>query len=256
MKVTLILILFCNLLLGQTNGYVEYRYNVIHSINYETKSVLLFDSKQSMFTTFKNDKYNDSIPKLISDEGSNKAFFINKDNSKKPIFFIDKNVNKLINKVWKFKKNYILSETIPNIPWKVKSEYKTVSGLYCQKAVGYFRGRVYTVWFTEEIPVSLGPWKLQGLPGLILEAQDDKGIFYYQATKIKLNIDVPQINMPNINDSISLKTFISKIQPEKIKEINNRLQAKVDRSITLDTSIGLNRSSFKELIYEWEEKED
>ena len=34
-----------------------------------------------------------------------------------------------------------------------------------------FSGREWNVWFTEEIPVSLGPWKLNGLPGIILQAE-------------------------------------------------------------------------------------
>jgi GLPGLI family protein len=34
--------------------------------------------------------------------------------------------------------------------------------------MGKFRDRVHTVWFTNEIPVSFGPWKLNGLPCIII----------------------------------------------------------------------------------------
>ncbi|MEM6515604.1 MAG: GLPGLI family protein, partial [Bacteroidota bacterium] len=226
---------------------------VIHSINYTTKSILYFNNaEKSVFKTFKNDKYNDSIPRLISSESDNKTILINKDTSKKPVFFLDRKNNILITKVWKFRKNYVLTEDIPLISWEVKQEYKTVSELNCQKAVGSFRGRNYIVWFTEDIPINLGPWKLSGLPGLILEAEDDKGIFFYRATKVKLNSEIPTIDLPKIEDAISLKEFVSEIEPKKFEDLNKRLQAKMDRSISLDTSLGPVRSSQKELVYEWE----
>lgn len=254
MKLTIILILFCNLIVGQTSGYIEYDYSVIHSINYTTKSTLRFNAKKSVFITFKNDKYNDSVPKLISSEIDNKTLFINKDNSKKPIFFLDKKNNKLITKIWKFKRYYILTENIPIIQWEIKPKFKSISGLSCQKAVGSFRGRTYSVWFTEDIAINLGPWKLNGLPGLILEAEDDKGIFFYRATKVKLSSDISPIELPKTNDAVSLKAFVKDIEPKKIEELNNRLQAKLDRSISLDASVGFARSGQKELIYEWENK--
>ena len=61
-----------------------------------------------------------------------------------------------------------------NIAWKIKDEYKNVSGFKCRKATGSFRGRDYTAWFAPEIPVPYGPWKLFGLPGLIVAAYDKK----------------------------------------------------------------------------------
>jgi len=51
-------------------------------------------------------------------------------------------------------------------------------GYPCQKAKCNFRGRQWTVWFASDIPVSDGPWKLGGLPGLIMEAYD-QGIQYH-----------------------------------------------------------------------------
>lgn len=64
--------------------------------------------------------------------------------------------------------------TIPDLKWEFREEHKTIDGLNVQLATTHFGGRVYEAWFTTEIPLSFGPWKLQGLPGLILEAKDTK----------------------------------------------------------------------------------
>lgn len=38
-------------------------------------------------------------------------------------------------------------------------------GFKCKSATAEFRGRKYKVWYTMEIPIPIGPWKLGGLPG-------------------------------------------------------------------------------------------
>ena len=68
--------------------------------------------------------------------------------------------------------DFMFKETLPRIDWVIKDSLKQVCGYPCTLAEGAFRGRIYRVWFSEEIPSSAGPWKLNGLPGLILEAED------------------------------------------------------------------------------------
>lgn len=69
--------------------------------------------------------------------------------------------------------DFLLSFDYPEIKWIILNESKEIGGISCQKAKGIFGGRNYTVWFAESIPFSSGPWKLIGLPGLILSASDD-----------------------------------------------------------------------------------
>jgi GLPGLI family protein len=74
---------------------------------------------------------------------------------------------------------YVKDSTI-NIPWNIKEETKMIGIYKVQKATAHFRGRDYTAWFTSQIPLPYGPWKLVGLPGLILEAYDtNKEIYWY-----------------------------------------------------------------------------
>lgn len=70
------------------------------------------------------------------------------------------------------------------IPWVHEKGAKTILGYDCVKASAYFRGRHWTVWYTYHIPYTAGPWKLRGLPGLILEAFDDRGEYSYEAVSI------------------------------------------------------------------------
>lgn len=59
---------------------------------------------------------------------------------------------------------------------------KTILGYTCQKATCSYRGRDYEVWYTPELPVSVGPWKFLGLPGLIMSVQDAKGHYTFEMT--------------------------------------------------------------------------
>lgn len=81
---------------------------------------------------------------------------------------------------------YHFEDNIPEIKWELLTETKKIGGFSCKKATGKFRGRNYTAWYTEEIPVNAGPWKLKGLSGLILEVADEKGVYKTQATNISL----------------------------------------------------------------------
>lgn len=68
---------------------------------------------------------------------------------------------------------YLTEEKVEKIDWKITADTQVIEGLNCKKATGYFRGRNWTAWFAEELPFSSGPWKLVGLPGLIIDAYDE-----------------------------------------------------------------------------------
>lgn len=63
----------------------------------------------------------------------------------------------------------------PDLQWEMLFEQDTIIGYVCQAANAVYAGRKWKAWYTAEIPSSAGPWKLNGLPGLILKATNDSG---------------------------------------------------------------------------------
>lgn len=67
--------------------------------------------------------------------------------------------------------------------WEITNDIGKQNGYSAQKAVVNFGGRIWTAWFTKEIPISDGPYKLSGLPGLIVKLEDDKGDYRFDLVK-------------------------------------------------------------------------
>lgn len=66
-----------------------------------------------------------------------------------------------------------------------------------QKATARYGGRNWIAWFTEEIPISEGPYKFNGLPGLIFEIYDDKENYKFTLQQIYQIKDKTEIWIPS-----------------------------------------------------------
>jgi len=71
-------------------------------------------------------------------------------------------------------------ESLDDIQWEIQPDAKEIAGYQVQKATTSFGGRDYVAWFTPEIPLSDGPYKFAGLPGLILEIQDTEAEYVFE----------------------------------------------------------------------------
>ena len=79
------------------------------------------------------------------------------------------------------------TEPLAEMVWEVGDSVRPVLGYECIMAETDYHGRHWTVWFTPEIPLHDGPWKLCGLPGLILEASESSGQHQFIADGIELS---------------------------------------------------------------------
>lgn len=82
-------------------------------------------------------------------------------------------------------------EEMPQLDWELTDSVANVLGYECQGAKCKFRGREWTAFYCEEIPIMDGPWKLFGLPGLIMKATDKDGHYNFECIGIKSKADRP-----------------------------------------------------------------
>lgn len=135
-----------------------------------------------------------------------------------------------------FNKNYIISDSLKNFNWKLKPETKKIGNYICNKAISiqkvtkeelknyeiekaekeknktnFFKleipkDKITVAWYTMTIPVGQGPDKFWGLPGLILEVNDNNKIIL--CSKITINPKTPKsIKLPKNGKIISQKAF-------------------------------------------------
>lgn len=164
-------------------------------IGIDYNAVLIFDINNSTYTFAKDSIEGGHIQEMNHIKNDNRHFMIMKKTTEEGLVYnLNTSTNLIKSRDVGF--NYV-KDTIPKIDWKISNETKEIGNFECTKATANFRGRDYTAWFTFSIPLPYGPWKLQGLPGLVLEAYDtDKEIYFYfksieYPSKRKLEIDIP-----------------------------------------------------------------
>lgn len=99
---------------------------------------------------------------------------------------------------------------------------QTVAGYQCKTAVCQLHGLKWTVRYAEDIPTTAGPWKLCGLPGLIVEAVSDDGIHRFTLTELQ-HATAPIFYETN---AITVKTSEEKLIKNRNKTFGNRLYPK------------------------------
>lgn len=231
-----IIIVFCFLALtlnAQKNTITKINYSM--SLNLDKKvtnnSELFFSNSSSYYIegVYDYDSGNDEIKNEETKKGFKKIYHNNL--KKDSIFMKDKLGDNIV----------IVSEKTSKINWQIEYDKKgVILGFNCLRAKGKFRGRIYTVWFTPDIPVSFGPWKLQGLPGLILEANDYLNQVQFIAQKLEYtSSNIDYLKDKNLFKKLTLKEYVS--------EIDKDIKKKVEQIISkLPRNSKVSNLSFKE----------
>lgn len=234
-KYLLILILIATYSYSQEKGIIYYGYIQSFSIGnkkgYDYNSYLIFNKKKSYYVTAKDslEKIEKTVEeKVISDDENNRTYISSgmkvSPQGDQVVYSVNKNI------MWSnlyLRELVYVKETVPVIDWVINNETKKIGKFNCKKATASFRGRNYIAWFTTEIPVPFGPWKLNGLPGLILEAYDThkfvywyfKSVEYPSQTKEKIS----SLKIPMNLKVESYKGFKS-FQLKQINSITEKLR--------------------------------
>lgn len=86
---------------------------------------------------------------------------------------------------WLTRYNSYYEDIYPNQSWEIHKDTLSLCGYTCQKAVCHFHGNFFIAWFAPQIPLGYGPWKLGGLPGLILKATDKDELYSFECVRIE-----------------------------------------------------------------------
>ena len=122
---------------------------------------------------------------------------------------------------WIFPHEFEGSEATPDIAWTLTDDTLTVSGYLCQQATATHRGVKWRVWYTDEIPSSAGPWRLRGLPGLIVKAESEAHTFCLA----ELRMEASPITAPEKNPDVQRMAY-AKLLKHRNDVYGNRQYAK------------------------------
>ncbi|MDY0076875.1 MAG: GLPGLI family protein [Bacteroidales bacterium] len=80
---------------------------------------------------------------------------------------------------------FIYEVDLSAFQWELLDKDSLINGYTVQKARLSYGGRLWSAWYTLEIPVADGPYKFSGLPGLILKVSDSQGHYVFEMTAIE-----------------------------------------------------------------------
>jgi GLPGLI family protein len=130
------------------------------------------------------------------------------------------------------KSTYLVEDKLSIPQWDITNEIKTINNHQCQKATTAYKGRTYEAWYASEYPTIFGPWKLNGLPGLIILAHDRENEVFFEATKIQ-KIDKNTCQEYNSIKHISKVKFVQ-LMNKTLNNLEERLKSMGNRNLKFD----------------------
>ena len=77
---------------------------------------------------------------------------------------------------------YTFEEPLVMPNWELHEDTIVILDYICLRATTHLFGRDWEAYYAPEIPLSRGPWRLWGLPGLIVRATDADHYFLFEMT--------------------------------------------------------------------------
>lgn len=139
--------------------------------------------------------------------------------------------------VFNCKSKVLIKEKIIKPEWVIEDSLKVIGGYNAQKATTQLYGRKWIAYFTTEIEKTISPWRLNGLPGTILEAYDESEKYFFSLDKIELiEKDIP-LKKPYCEKEMSFEKYkefaIKTFEDDMLFQISQIPDA-VEGSVTRD----------------------
>jgi GLPGLI family protein len=166
------------------NVKVEYIHTIGPSEQQTTQAHDLFLSAGNSYYLIKLSQDDRPAMKQVEKADGSLHFDVVIKSSNDGVVFHDPKLGEMVSSLPLFDELFLVKESTPNFFWSMTGNSKTVAEHVCHEALGEFRGRKYAVWFTPDIPVSAGPYKFGGLPGLILEVNEQEGKYNWYCKSI------------------------------------------------------------------------
>ena len=209
-SILLIFIVFCSLqLIAQNNdeftGIANYSIRLAGDI-FLFDGKLIFTSTESFFVY----KQNKDKRWIKESDDRMKGQLVITDSNGYQIYTDLRNKKMKVREICRVDQALIYSDSV-NIKWQLEDEQKIIKGLKCGKAQGHFRGRDYIAWYALDIPSSAGPWKFNGLPGLIIKVEESKNEVFIVLSSLKMeeNIKIPHLAS---GTEMSLQGFLKNME--------------------------------------------
>lgn len=194
---------------------------------FEIASKLISNEKEALFI-----KYFESVKQTQNDEEGNTTINASANDQ---YMIKDYTENALYYENMVMLKFFATKDPIYVFDWDIDKKTEEILGYTCQAAVTEFRGRTYVAYFTNELGFSGGPWKFDGLPGMILKVYSLDGVVKFEAQAVEVKKSLFEIE--NV-----FKEMKKLITYEEFKEIYKNKYHEVNRTEITESGGTLTRS--------------
>lgn len=214
-----------------------------------TKNGYLYVSSNQKKTIY----FTDKISKSEENEDDEVDVTVRLSSGEKGFNYFDYQNDTLVTKDDIFRESKLIKEIIPDFKWKLLEETKTTNNITLNKATCYFRGRNYIAWYSTDTAIKAGPWKFQGLPGLIYEIYDETRRYNWFLQRIKFasyDFNSEKLDYKN-KETISIKEYAN-LKFNNNDDLDSKILTKLPRGATI-----VNQKTFRtgfEIKFEWEEE--
>lgn len=179
--------------------------------NHICNSTLYIIKNESLYRI--DDKRDDGIDEEKT-KGENYVK-VNNDALSKIFYTVNK---KTITRIPLYKSEVIYTDDDNKVKYKLTGKNKVISKYNCQEAKLTLNGRKYSIWFTTDFETNFGPYKINGLPGLVVELTEETNKVKITLKSIKKVDDINVFNKYK-NYVLSKKSIMYSDYEQKMTEI-------------------------------------